>query len=351
MITFLATIFVFGLMIFFHELGHFVVAKLTGVRVLEFSVGMGSKLFSFRHGSTLYAMRLLPVGGYVRMAGMDPEEMRTNPSIASDPGSFNNKSLGQRAAVIFAGSFMNFFLAFLLFIYIFTIIGIPKFSNVIGEVMPDKPAAIAGIQAGDRILAVNGQETSDWLALIAEIRPNSNQELQLRLERDGQIVQVPVVPVLDVERNIGQIGIMVDEGTMSVERKGFFTALNLGLTNTYELTVMVVKSLVQMITGRIPADVGGPVLIVSEIGKAASTGMENLLLLAAILSINLGVINLFPIPALDGSRLLFLGFEALRGKPIDPAKENMIHLVGFAFLIFLMVLIAYNDVIRLLGGG
>ncbi|MBM7867147.1 RIP metalloprotease RseP [Heliobacterium gestii] len=351
MTTFLASVFVFGLMIFFHELGHFSVAKMVGVRVLEFSIGMGPQLFGLRRGATLYALRLLPVGGFVRMAGMEAGEDGQFAASPSDPGNFNNKTVAQRAAVIFAGSFMNFILAFLLFIYIYTIIGVPTYSNVIGDVLAGKPAQTAGIRPGDRILAVNGKTTENWSELLQEIHPRGGQEVTLTVESQGAVRDVKVVPGLDPERNVGQIGITVDDKTVYNEKKGLFTSLKLGLVNTLAITTMILHSIFQMITGAAPAEVGGPVMIVNEIGKAAQIGLTSLLMLAAVLSINLGLLNLFPIPALDGSRLVFLGLEALRGRPIDPAKENTIHLIGFALLIGLMLLIAYKDVLKLLGGG
>ncbi|QGG48209.1 RIP metalloprotease RseP [Heliorestis convoluta] len=370
--TFLATVFVFGLLIVFHEFGHFIVAKMSGVRVLEFSVGMGPKIFGYQRGPTLYALRALPIGGYVRMAGMDPEEnkesqgrtehadsdesvdFKENKEVRGntyDSGSFSNKSISKRAAIIFAGSFMNFVLAFLLFIYIYAIVGTPMFTNIIGDVIPERPAAMAGIEPGDRVVAVDDRPVSNWAELIQEIHPRAGEELRLLIDRQGSVQEFRVTPMLDPERNVGQLGIVVDEGTIYHEKQSLLTSIRLGLMNTYMLTSLILESLFQMITGAAPADVGGPVMIVSEIGKAAETGWSNLLMLAAILSVNLGIINLLPIPALDGSRLIFLGIEAVRGKPIDPAKENMIHLIGFAFLIALMILIAYRDVIRLMGGG
>ncbi|MCW2277904.1 RIP metalloprotease RseP [Heliophilum fasciatum] len=350
MITAIASIFVFGLMIVFHEFGHFATAKLAGVRVLEFSIGMGPKLFGMRRGDTLYSLRMLPLGGFVRMAGMDAEEGRDIESLRHDPENFNNKTVWKRAVIIAAGSIMNFILAFLLFLYIFMIIGVPAFSNVIGDVVPGKPAQQAGILPGDRIVAANDKTVQKWSDLIAEIHPNAGKQIVLKVDRQGQIREVPVTPLMDEQRKVGQLGIMADEDSMFMQRQGVFESLRMGIVNTIGITGLIIRSLLDMIAGTVPADVGGPVMIVSEIGKAAQTGLSNLLMLAAVLSINLGVLNLFPIPALDGSRLVFLGLEALRGRPIDPAKENMIHLAGFALLMAFMVFIAYNDIVRLLGG-
>lgn len=350
MITALASIFVFGLLIFSHELGHFLVAKKTGVRVLEFSMGMGPKLFGWTKGDTLYALRLLPLGGYVRMAGMDQEEGEEELAPASDPGSFMNKSVLQRMAVIFAGPFMNFVVAMLLFVAVFTYIGVPSEStnNEIGGLVQGGVAQKAGVQQGDKIIAINGKQTPTWADLTQVIHSSANKELLLEIEHQGKIRQIKVTPKLDPQYKQGMIGIT---NAVVFAKKGTLQAAGFGLQRTWDFTKFILVSIVQMITGKMKADVGGPVAIVSAIGQGAAQGWANLLGLTGMLSIQLGLLNLFPIPALDGSRLVFLAVEGLRGKPIDPSKENFIHLIGFALLILLMVVITYNDILRLVTGG
>lgn len=348
MLTALATIFVFGILIFIHELGHFAVAKWTGVRVLEFSLGMGPKLYGWERGDTLYAVRLLPLGGYVRMAGMDPEEGEENLAPSTDPGSFMNKSVLQRMAVIFAGPFMNFVLALVLFVAVFTYIGVPieSDSNEIGQVLKDKPAYKVGLQQGDKIISINGRQIAKWSELTNIIHSSPDKELTLNVERKGTILEFKVTPQKDPQSKQGLIGI---QGAQAFAKKGTFEAAAFGMQRTVDFTKFIVISLFQMLTGKIAPDVGGPVAIVSAIGQGAAQGFANLLGLTGMLSIQLGLLNLFPIPALDGSRLVFLAVEGVRGKPIDPAKENFIHLIGFALLLLLMVVITYNDILRLIG--
>lgn len=347
MITALASIFVFGLLVFGHEMGHFAVARLFGVRILEFSMGMGPKIAGWTRRGTLYALRLLPLGGFVRMAGMDEgDEQQIAPS--SDPGSFMNKSVLQRMAIIFAGPFMNFMLALALFVTVFAYIGVPAESdaNEIGGVIKDKPAYQAGLQPGDKILAINGKGTPKWEDLTKVIRTSEGKELTLTIDRKGQKLDIKLTPQPDPQSNQYLIGI----GASTVyEKKGIVEAASFGIQGTFRFTKFILVSLFHMITGKIPADVGGPVAIVNAIGEGASQGFAYLLQLTGMLSIQLGLLNLFPIPALDGSRLVFLAVEGLRGKPLDPAKENFIHLVGFALLILLMFVITYNDILKLIG--
>ncbi|HWJ03550.1 MAG TPA: RIP metalloprotease RseP [Verrucomicrobiae bacterium] len=346
--TALASIFVFGLLIFGHELGHYVVARLAGVRILEFAMGMGPKLIGTKRGDTLYTLRLLPLGGYVKMAGMDPEEGEEELAPASDSGSFMNKTVLQRMAIIFAGPLMNFLLALVLFVAVFTYIGVPveSDSNVIGGVMKDKPAYNAGLQPKDKVVAINGSPTPRWEDLTKTIHASDGKELTITIERDGEKKDIKITPKYDAQSKRYLIGIGADQ---VFAKKGTFEAATFGLQRTLDFTKLIITSIFQMITGKIPADVGGPVAIVNAIGEGASQGFANLLGLTGMLSIQLGLLNLFPIPALDGSRLVFLAFEGLRGKPLDPAKENFIHLVGFALLILLMIVITYNDILRLLG--
>ncbi len=347
MVTALASIFVFGLLIMGHELGHYTVARLCGVRILEFSMGMGPKVLGWTRKGTLYALRLLPLGGFVRMAGMDEGEEGIAP--ASDTGSFMNKSVLQRMGIIFAGPLMNFVLALLLFVAVFTFIGVPvqSDSNVIGDVMKDKPAAAAGLQPNDKIIEINGVKTPKWEDLTRIIYQSSGKELTLSVERKGQIKQIKVTPQYDPKNKVSIIGVLA---STAYEKKGTIDAAVFGVEGTYRFTKFIIISLFEMITGKMPADVGGPVAIVNAIGQGAAQGWAYLLQLTGMLSIQLGLLNLFPIPALDGSRLVFLGVEGLRGKPLDPAKENFIHLVGFALLILLMIVITYNDILRLIGG-
>ncbi|WP_366921671.1 RIP metalloprotease RseP [Metallumcola ferriviriculae] len=336
--TLLATVIIFGLLIFIHELGHFIVAKRAGVYVEEFSLGMGPKIVSRQKGETLYSLRALPIGGFVRMGGMESDL-----EVPEGQG-FNDKTVLARMSVIFAGPLMNFILAVILFVVVFMVLGVPSDANVVGRVLPDKPAAEAGLMAGDRITAVDGQKVTNWMDLVRIIHNKADQEISLSIVRNGDEREFTAVPQLDPEYNVGLIGI-----EQSWERHGLFGAIWLGLEQSYEITKLILVGFIQTFTGQIEAEVSGPVGIYSLVGQAMKFGFGTLLNFTALLSLNLGLINLFPIPALDGSRLVFLGFEGLRGRPLDPDKENMIHLIGFALLMMLIIVITYNDIAKLLG--
>lgn len=343
--TFLASIFVLGILIFFHELGHFAAAKSVGIRVHEFSIGFGNKILSFNRGDTNYNLRLFPLGGFVRMAGMDPDEEKDEDFRPE--GSFNNKTIAQRAFVIVAGPVMNFVLAILLLASIFAIHGIPAYTTNIGEVIKDSPAYSAGIQPGDKVISINNTPVANWNELIAEVNKYEGKELNIKLQRQSKHEEIHVAPQLgDDDRYI--IGIQADRDQTTVEKMGPVTALWRGVESTYQVTTLIIDFLGKMITGKMAADLGGPVRIVAEIGTAAEYGVFQLLQLAAFLSINLGIFNLLPIPALDGSRLVFLAWEKVAGKPVDPNKEGFIHMIGFGLLLLLIIVITYNDILGLL---
>jgi len=336
MTTFWASVFVFAILIFFHELGHFAVAKAVGIKVHEFSLGFGPKLFSQNREGTDYNLRLLPLGGYVRMAGMDPEE-----EDVEEGKGFNDKTVIQRLAVITAGPLMNFLLAALLMAIIFMLQGMPVTGTTVANVLPGQPAEQAGIRSGDQIYSIAGKKVADWEEIISTISNRSGQPTDLVIIRDNQRIELTVVPVVG-EEGRAMIGIS------RVQKLNPLAALGNGFKFTFQVIVLILDFVGKMIVGQEPAELGGPVRMVWEIDRAVNTGFFYLLQLAAFLSINLGLFNLFPIPALDGSRIMFLGLESLRGRPVDPSKENIIHMVGFGLLLLLFVVVTYNDVLQLL---
>ena len=341
MLTTLAFIFVFGIVVLVHELGHFLVAKKVGIRADEFGLGFGKKIFAVKHGETTYSLNLIPLGGFVKLAGMDGnEEVETGKS-------YNEKNVWQKMAVIVSGPLMNFLLAFLLFAFIFSWYGVPvnvSNSTEIGNILPGYPAEKAGLQPGDKILAVNGEQVRNWEQVVGIVNRNPNKPTAFTVERDNRQFQVKITPRLEQERKVGLIGITPKVIT---EKLGPWAAIKNGFLQTVGITWAIIIGLKQMIMGQIAGDVSGPLGIAQMAGQAAKTGMENLLRLTAVLSINLGLFNLLPIPALDGGRLFFLGIEAVRGKPIEPQKEGMVHLVGFMLLIFLLLIVTYKDITRL----
>ncbi|AQS59350.1 RIP metalloprotease RseP [Desulforamulus ferrireducens] len=340
--TFIASVVVFGMLIFFHELGHFLVAKRVGIMVHEFSLGFGPKVFGFHRGETRYNLRLLPLGGFVRMAGMDPNEQEDE-GIPIEK-TFNHKTAMQRAAVIIAGPLMNFILAAVLFAAILMLQGVPSTTTVVGEVIAGSPAEKAGLQIGDQIKAVNNTTVENWEQLVAETNKNAGQPLHLIVLRDNKEISLEVNTVKD-ETGQYKMGIRP-----TMVRQNPFSALAEGVTYTVQITGLIIAFIGQMFTQQVPADLGGPVRVVSEIGKAAEFGVFQVMQLAAFLSINLGLFNLFPIPALDGSRVLFLLWEKISGRPVEPSKESFIHLIGFGLLLLLMIVITYNDIVSLMFG-
>lgn len=334
--TIIASIFIFGLLIFVHELGHYLAARRAGIKVLEFALGFGKELIGWEKDGTRYTLRIFPLGGFCRLLGEDTEEHEQE-------GNFQNKSIPARFAVIAAGPVMNFVLAVVLFtLMYFFFLGVPQQDSTrIGEVLPDGRAAQVGLMSGDQILAINDVNVEDWQDVVARINANPEREIMLQVERNGQEYMVSVVPVEQDGR--GLIGI-----TPEYKKFAFIPSIVWGFNYTWFFIKLIFVSFYQMITGVIPADVAGPVGIVAVVGEVMQTGLSNLLSLAAIISINLGIINLLPIPALDGSRLLFLSLEGIRGKPIDPQKEGFIHFIGFAVLIMLMIFVSFQDIFRLL---
>jgi regulator of sigma E protease len=331
------TIIILCVLILTHEFGHFAVAKLNGIFVEEFSLGMGPKIVQWKGKETKYSLRIFPIGGYVKMNGED--------EASEEPNAFCQKSVLARMAVVFSGPAMNFIFAIIFFMVAYMYFGVPSQSTVIGEVMADKPAAAAGIETGDRISQIDGVVVSEWLEAVEMIRQNAGKELNLVMERDGSTYNTEVTPVLDEQVGYGILGI-----TQSVDKVNIIESVKLGCVQTYNFSKLLLVSLYQMATGQMKVEVAGPVGMVGMVGDYAEVGFMYLFLFAGILSINLGIINLLPFPALDGSRLLFLAIEGIRGKPIDPNKEGFMNFVGLMVLLGLMVLITYNDIIKLIGG-
>lgn len=337
--TVIATIFVIGLLVLFHELGHFVTAKLLGMRVHEFAIGFGPKLISRRSGETLYSLRIIPLGGFNKIAGMDPDEEQ-------DEYSFNRKPIWARMLVIFAGSFMNFVLPVMLFIMVFLTAGIDKPSDqaVLGTILADKPAAQSGLAAGDRILSIDGATVNNWTEFVGTIRNSANKKLTITYERGGNVATTSVVPEFDAQANRGVIGVMPEVVNY---RPGFGEAFALSVKQTYMIAATMLAGIIQMVTGQAPADVAGPIGVAQMAGQVAQLGFIPLLQFAAFLSINLGLLNLLPVPVLDGGHLVTLAVEAVRGKPLSRDKMQFIQMIGFALLLMLMVLATFKDITRL----
>lgn len=331
--TLISAAVVLGLLVVVHELGHFAVAKAVGIKVQEFSVGMGPKIFQVKKGETDYSLRGVPIGGYVKMEGEDES--------SEDERSFSNKPVISRIAVLFAGSFMNFLLAIVVLTGIFYTIGVV--TTDIAGVGEDSPALEAGIEEGDRIIAVDGESARTPSAVQNYINLSEEDQVRLTLERGEETVEKTVGVIQDEEMGRRVIGVQFDvEQSLGAAVAGSFR-------ETRTITVEIFNFFSRIFSGEadVSQEVAGPVGIVSLVGDATRAGFINVALLTAFISINLGIMNLLPIPALDGSRILFLLLEAVRGKPIDPEKEGMVHLVGFGLLIFIMLMVTYQDILRL----
>ncbi len=412
----IAFILIFGSLVFFHELGHFIFAKRAGIMVREFAIGFGPKILGFTKGETLYTIRLLPLGGYVRMAGEDMDSVELQPgfrvglllnrneevtkivlnqnkllpdmlfleversdlekglwiegydeeerlvrytvsrnAVISENGKetliapydrqFGSKSIGKRAMAIFAGPLFNFILAFFIFLAIGLLQGVPTYEPVISGVQDKGPAIEAGIQEGDLITKINGQAIDSWQQLAGKIQESPGKELNFEYVRDGETLQSNITPktIEQKGQTFGQIGVLYE----SPVEKNPLKAVAYGAEQTYTWILKIFELLGMLVTGQFTIDaLSGPVGIYKATEEVAQYGVFNLMNWAAILSINLGIMNLLPLPALDGGRLLFFLFEAIRGKPIDRQKEGMVHFVGIMLLMVLMVVVTWNDIQR-----
>jgi len=348
--TIVATVIVLGILIFVHELGHFILAKRLGVKILKFSLGFGPKLIGKKIGETEYQIAVFPLGGFVKPLGEDPhEEIKTEEYHRS----YWAQPIWKRALIIVAGPFFNFFLAVVLFSTI-NLFGIPYYPAVIGGVSPGFPAEQAGLKKGDTILSIDGEEVPRWDDVSKIIRNSNGKELLLKVKRDHETLDIHVIPKPSTQKNIfGEetsvfvIGITQPDEVL-VEKVSPFEAAGKGLSQTWSVIKLTVVSIIKLIERVIPAKtIGGPIMIAQMAGEQAKRGILSLIAFTAILSINLGVINLFPIPILDGGHFLFLSLEAILRKPISIRKMEIAQQIGLIFIILLMVFAFYNDLIRL----
>ena len=342
--TIIIAIFILAILVLVHELGHFVAARLIGIPVHEFSLGFGRRLYSTKKNGVEYSLRMIPLGGFVRMAGEESGDME-------HPDGFNNRKPWEKIAVSFSGPFMNIVLAVFIFIYTFAVIGVAQPVNeaVVGQVIKDKPAYTEGLKTNDRILSVNGTNINNWDQFVNTIKDNPvGTSLQVKIDRNGVVSTVTMKSIADESTGNPVIGVLP---RFDFARQGILQAVKLGFIQTYQMTLLLLSSLGMLFTGAASAsDLAGPVGITNMVGEAARGGIVYLLMFSAFLSINLGIVNLLPIPALDGSRMVFAVVEAVRRKPMDPEKEGFIHWVGFLFLMLIIIFATYNDIVRLIKG-
>lgn len=347
--TLLATILVLGLLIFIHELGHFLMARRVGIAVYEFALGFGPTVFQLERGLTTYSLRAVPLGGFVRMAGLNPALEDERDNALRPEQHFWRRSVAERMLVIGAGSTMNFILAVVLFAIIFMSLGLSDATLYVDEIEPTYPAHTAGVRPGDRVHAVDSEVLESWSQLVSIIHRSKGELLAVELERDGTFVHLEITP--RGHPDDPQLGIIGIRPAFTVEYPGLLQALAESVLMTGQVVVGFVQGIAQLFVGARAPEVIGIIGIGQEIGQATRMGLENVLFLAAVLSANLGLINLLPIPALDGSRLVFLSIEGIWGRPVNPDRENFIHFIGFAVLIALALFVAYRDLLRLGRGG
>ncbi|MBI3378065.1 MAG: RIP metalloprotease RseP [Nitrospirae bacterium] len=442
--TFLSAIVLLGILIFVHELGHFLFAKKLGVRVLKFSLGFGPKLIGRKYGDTEYLVSAVPLGGYVKMLGEEPgDELKEE----DKPFAYNYQPVWKRFLIVFSGPVFNLFFAAAIFFVVF-LSGVPVPKPYVGKVLDNSPAAAAGLMTGDRIAAINGKTVSGWDDIDVPVNESRGERLFFKIEREGKIIELTVTPekktgknifgenteVMDIgimpllypevgeviknavaekagikkgdriveiegapiqtwhdmtaiihgspekplrlkikrdenfleltvtpekktfkypdgtEKHIGLIGIG-PAGNNVIKKYNLLKAASLGVKRTWDMVVLTVVGIIKLIQRIIPADtLGGPIMIFQMAGQQASLGVMNFLVFMAVISINLGVLNLLPIPILDGGHILFLGIEAVRRKPLSEKVMMIAQRIGLAIIITLMVFAFYNDIMRFISG-
>jgi regulator of sigma E protease len=351
MITALATIIVLGVLVFVHELGHFLTAKLFGVRVDAFSLGFPPKVLHKQIGETDYRLSVIPLGGYVKLFGENPKD-EVPPEL--EPVSFSHHPLWHRFLIVLAGPVFNLIFSALALFLVFTFSGIPYLTTEIGGVKEGSPAAQAGLQKGDQILSVEGQAMNRWEDLSVKIRQSGEQPLTLLVRRGDRDFQIQVTPQRMETSDIfgGKVSAMIIGITSgdrpAVEHVGPIRALSLGVVYTGRLTWLTVESLYKLVAREVPLkSIGGPILIAQVAGKQAEMGVTYLVQFMAALSVNLFLLNLLPIPVLDGGHLFFFTVEAIRGKPVPLPHREMAQGLGLMLLLALMILVFYQDILRL----
>jgi len=354
MVSVISFIIVLGILIFVHEFGHFLFAKLFGIKVLKFSLGFGPKVVGFQAGDTEYLISAFPLGGYVKMVGENPAEEVEEEDAAR---SFSQKPVWQRFIIVAGGPVFNLLFAVFLFFAIFAIAGlpVPVPGTTIGAVSPNSPAAQAGLKSGDSILAINGKTTKEWQDVSELIKDSDGKPVHLLVRRNGKDIEMTGTPELKKVKNIfGEetgkrylLGISRSE-KVQYEKISVFDALLAGFGQTWTFIYLTIMGIVKMIQKVIPAsELGGPILIAQMAGKQLESGLMNFFYFMGLVSVNLGILNLFPIPILDGGHLVFFSVEALRRRPLEQKTQEMLQQIGLFILASLMIFVFYNDLVRL----
>lgn len=354
----LSFIIVLGILIFVHEFGHFIFAKLFKVKVLKFSLGFGPKMAGKKYGETEYVISSFPLGGYVKMLGEQPTD---EISLEDENRSFALKPVWQRFIIVAAGPLFNLAFSVLLFFLIFSINGLPQpvETTKIGVVASDSPAERGGLQVGDEILSINGTETHKWADVSELIKSSGANTITLKIRRGEDTLELKGKPEIREDKNL--FGEKVGERLMLgitradelvYEKVSLFRSLTAGFTQTWTFIYLTILGIIKMIQSVIPAsELGGPILIAQLAGQQMEAGWVNFLYFMALISVNLGILNLFPIPILDGGHLFFFSLEAIRRKPLSLKAQEICQQVGLVLLGSLMIFVFYNDLVRLFFKG
>ena len=357
-------LFVLTIVVFFHELGHFLVARWAGVKVLTFSLGFGPELFGFndRHG-TRWKVSAVPLGGYVKFFGDDTEastpsaETLARMSEEEREGSFHHKKVGPRAAIVAAGPIANFLLAIVIFAGMSLYYGKPSSIPRVDVVQPDSVAASAGFKEGDVVISIDGSSIESFADMQRIVSTNAGSELVFRVKRDGALVTLKATPALkevkDLFGNNHRIGVLgIQYNAQPSDPKsapvGYLESLKIGVDQVWFIISGTFKFVGSLFVGAgSSGDVGGPLRIAQLSGQAASLGFPFVLQLCAALSVSIGLLNLFPVPLLDGGHLLFYSVEAARGRPLSDRAQEMGFRIGLGLVLMLMVFATYNDILHL----
>ncbi len=356
LLTAVSFIFVLGILIFIHELGHFLVAKKVGIRVEKFSLGFPPNIVAKKLGDTTYCIGVIPLGGYVKMAGENPQEKATGA-----PDEFMSKSVSRRAAVIFAGPFMNYALSIVLLIGILYFGGRPIFDPdrvAVLQVDPGGPAAAAGVKEGDEIIAIDGVPVSRPDSLSIMIHAKVEEPLDLTWIHASDTTTTTITTIKRAQSNpdgttdsVGLIGVFLGQKVIGHESLSLWESMQSGFVTAHVIVWETVKFVKKYVTGEVsPKMVGGPLFIAQQSGKEARKGAANLFFFMALLSVNLAILNILPIPVLDGGHLVFLAIEQLRGTPLSMKIRATAQQIGVILLLGLIVFVTYNDILRLFSG-
>lgn len=339
--TAILAILLFCIMIFPHELGHFIAARKVGVKVNEFAFGMGPALWQKQGKETLYSVRLLPIGGYCAMEGEDGE--------SSEPRAFNNKKPWQKILVLVAGSFMNVVCAILIMSLVVGIMGFT--TTTLDQISADLPAAEAGLLPGDKILQIDGMEIKEWNDVSTAIYAAEGAEMEVLFERDGQTQTVKITPAIqeDTDASGNPVTKYVIGITCKISHSPVKAVVS-GVQSTWNMTKTLFESLKMLATGEAGVDdLSGPVGMVNMVSQTSQYGFWYYGFLTAFICINLAVVNMLPLPALDGGRIIFVLYSAITGKAVSERVEGTIHFVGMMLLFGLMIYVSFNDIARLFG--